>query len=305
MCGALGYAHPGMRCASCGTENTPDSRFCGGCGARTPGPSLVAPTVKLADDARYPTSPSTRPTPVAGMQSVAPSMPAPGPVQRPMSGPQPVQRPMSEPQPVQRPPVQRPMSGPQPVRAPISTPPPGAVRRPVAPASEPALPVASGRRWGLVAAVLLVDLGLAGAGAYMVSRSLGGGTVAPADAARGGPASASSPPPARSLAVTAPTPSPSPGAATAAMPGAAPAPAPAAAPAAAPAPATSASPAAAPPATACIVGRRARLAPRHGASRGRPAPRRAAGTATPARGAGSAPLDPYAVDDPPPAPGTP
>ena len=28
-----------MRCPSCGTENAPDSRFCGGCGARAPSQS--------------------------------------------------------------------------------------------------------------------------------------------------------------------------------------------------------------------------------------------------------------------------
>ena len=39
----------GMRCAICGTENAPDSRFCGGCGARVSGVSnRLAPTVKVA-----------------------------------------------------------------------------------------------------------------------------------------------------------------------------------------------------------------------------------------------------------------
>src|SRR5687768_2039256 len=36
-----------MRCPSCGTENEPDSRFCGGCGARLGG--TLAPTHKIVD----------------------------------------------------------------------------------------------------------------------------------------------------------------------------------------------------------------------------------------------------------------
>ncbi|MFN0245941.1 MAG: zinc-ribbon domain-containing protein [Kofleriaceae bacterium] len=45
-----------MRCPNCGTENEPDSRFCGGCGARMHSSGLVAPTQKISDDAPYPTS---------------------------------------------------------------------------------------------------------------------------------------------------------------------------------------------------------------------------------------------------------
>jgi hypothetical protein len=43
-----------MRCPNCGTENAPDSRFCGGCGARMQTSGLVAPTQKISDDAPYP-----------------------------------------------------------------------------------------------------------------------------------------------------------------------------------------------------------------------------------------------------------
>lgn len=42
-----------MQCASCGTQNAPDSRFCGGCGKRLAMPSrpLVAPTARISDPA--------------------------------------------------------------------------------------------------------------------------------------------------------------------------------------------------------------------------------------------------------------
>ena len=46
-----------MRCATCGTENAPDSRFCGGCGAKLAPSSRVAPTAKITDDASYPSQP--------------------------------------------------------------------------------------------------------------------------------------------------------------------------------------------------------------------------------------------------------
>jgi hypothetical protein len=43
-----------MRCPTCGTDNAPDSRFCGGCGARVSGVEhRVAPTKKLSDDAAW------------------------------------------------------------------------------------------------------------------------------------------------------------------------------------------------------------------------------------------------------------
>jgi len=44
-----------MRCPTCGTENVPDSRFCGACGAKlTPAENRVAPTEKIPDDAPFP-----------------------------------------------------------------------------------------------------------------------------------------------------------------------------------------------------------------------------------------------------------
>src|SRR5512138_2138020 len=61
-----------MRCASCGTENAPDSRFCGGCGARlgASGPR-VAPTQKISDDAPYP-PPAAAPVAHASAQPSGP-----------------------------------------------------------------------------------------------------------------------------------------------------------------------------------------------------------------------------------------
>src|SRR5689334_442857 len=64
-----------MRCASCGTQNEPDSRFCGGCGARLPaGETRLAPTPKVTNDTSA-LQPSAQPvTPVR----VSASTPSPG-----------------------------------------------------------------------------------------------------------------------------------------------------------------------------------------------------------------------------------
>ncbi|HVK86007.1 MAG TPA: zinc ribbon domain-containing protein [Kofleriaceae bacterium] len=139
-----------MRCASCGTENEPDSRFCGGCGARV-AKSQVAPTHKISDDAPYPI-PASQPAPVIQPQysTLPPQMP-PAPVAAAappvrMSGPLPEGT-------VQRPRTSAPIAS--------STTGESLVERP-----------AGGRRWGLVALILVVDLGLAAAGAWMLSQSL-------------------------------------------------------------------------------------------------------------------------------------
>ena len=58
----------GMRCPTCGTENAPDSRFCGGCGARLE-PPRVAPTAEIPDDAPYPAPQPAVPTPRARLAS--------------------------------------------------------------------------------------------------------------------------------------------------------------------------------------------------------------------------------------------
>lgn len=151
----------GMRCPTCGTENAPDSRFCGGCGARLE-PARVAPTVKLPDD-----------TPIATPHHVPPvRIPTPVPASIPPAdavGHLPTPPPGS-------------MSlGSIPPRA-GSIPPqnaqpaiPSTVNRQRAPVSSPSLsmPAAAPRRSGALIAVLVIaDLGLAAAGAFMLMKGL-------------------------------------------------------------------------------------------------------------------------------------
>jgi hypothetical protein len=70
---------------------------------------------------------------------------------------------------------------------PVASMPNGTVQRPRAPApTAPSLTgdsiaerPAGGRRWGLIAFILLVDLGLAGAGAWMLNESRGGAAAPP------------------------------------------------------------------------------------------------------------------------------
>jgi len=171
-----------MRCATCGTENAPDSRFCGGCGARMPAAqSLVAPTQKISDDARYPNTAHT-PTPVPqfapGPASLPPSMPPASipPQNGYQSGPHPhAPGPSSQP-PLRGPSIPPANNPPPPSLAPSGSQPPRArasasvARR----TSSPSLsqPAPRGRRWGLIILILLVDLALAGAGAYLLSEGL-------------------------------------------------------------------------------------------------------------------------------------
>ncbi len=134
-----------MRCPSCGTENAPDSRFCGGCGARLSSTeSRVAPTHKISDDAPYPKY-TTNPPPSA-------------PVHVPMAMPPPVAMGRAATDPVEPP---KPDRRPTPV--------------PQAPApshlSSVALP-RHGRRWGLVIAILVIDVGLAAGGAVLLTQGL-------------------------------------------------------------------------------------------------------------------------------------
>src|ERR1700760_2523072 len=66
----LRYACHGMRCPSCGTENAPDSRFCGGCGARFGPPSArVAPTQKISDDDSFPQTQTGSPSPAQAVDA--------------------------------------------------------------------------------------------------------------------------------------------------------------------------------------------------------------------------------------------
>jgi hypothetical protein len=216
-----------MRCPTCGTENTPDSRFCGGCGAKlVPEVSRVAPTAKISDDAPFP--PQRYPTPVpaqgyaSGPTSLAPPSYAP---QGPASIPPP-SRPASIPPtngPASIPPntYQAPSSIP-PQNGPASIP-PGTYRAPgsIPPTNnayasrEPSMsmPAVPQTRWGLIAVVLLLDIGLAAAGAVMLQKGLekpepaatpaGDGSAKPA-ATTGQAAAAPAPP------VTAPGAGPSP-----------------------------------------------------------------------------------------------
>jgi hypothetical protein len=174
-----------MRCASCGTENAQDSRFCGGCGARigASGPR-VAPTQKISDDAPFPQRPAA-PAPIAH-NPAQPSAPRPIPQTPYVSTPPPI---TTQPGVV---PPQRPLSAPPAVYAPVATPAPssppsapphapnGAPRaakgRPPTPRfDEPAasMPTVARRPWALIIAVLVIDMALAGAGAWMLSEGLG------------------------------------------------------------------------------------------------------------------------------------
>jgi len=140
-----------MRCPSCGTENAPDSRFCGGCGARfTTGNTKVAPTQKISDDAPFPptgSAPAAAPGSAYVAQSVAqvapPAMPPSAPRTLPPNNGAPVS-----------------YAGPAP-RAPATM-------------TEPSLsmPMVARRPWGLIAVVLVIDIALAAAGAWMLSQGL-------------------------------------------------------------------------------------------------------------------------------------
>lgn len=160
-----------MRCPTCGTENAPDSRFCGGCGARLE-PSRVAPTVKITEDASYPTPPPGSlnaighlPTPAPGslqmppprLGSIPPTSPAPA-IGRVASVP-PIDRAPSTP------PTER-----LPSKPPGSIPPTDVQRRPPEPSmSMPAVPRRSG---ALIAVVVIMDLGLAAAGGALLFKGL-------------------------------------------------------------------------------------------------------------------------------------
>lgn len=146
-----------MRCPSCGTENAPDSRFCGGCGARLASESKVAPTAKISDDARYPQFTSNPPpADMPRTPSRPPEMPRPTPI--PSSAPMPrtVSKPPSMPPP--------PMNAPEPVRPP----------KPMPHASSAAITTAppGRRKWGLVFAILIVDIGFAIGGGAMLAAGM-------------------------------------------------------------------------------------------------------------------------------------
>src|SRR5262245_47988776 len=190
-----------MRCATCGTENAPDSRFCGGCGARQPasGEQRLAPTAKIHDDAPYPAQATTgaRSAAAQGPVSYAPpsipppamATPPPGSIVRgsepPPSqfGPTPAAQrsyvPPTHPQTSQN----RPASAAPASRPPTSNP-PTSQNRPVSPVSAPpraapqvssasgSIAVPPQRPMGLIVLVLLVDLGLAATGSVLLAKGL-------------------------------------------------------------------------------------------------------------------------------------
>ena len=224
-----------MRCPSCGTENAPDSRFCGVCGAKQAPPGRLAATAKIPDDAPFP-QPAQKPQAQQGYQQGPASIPpqpnpyaATGPASiPPSSGPASI--PPTSKGPASIPPhmYQR-AATPAPVDSQRVTPVPPELRSqdpnfvpqtsqraPVrVPSPAPAGSMAGDsfvvppqRPLGLIAIVLVIDLALAGSGAVMLSKGLA--KKKPADtAAPKAPAmqqrSEAAPPPA-----PAPTPAPSP-----------------------------------------------------------------------------------------------
>jgi hypothetical protein len=213
-----------MRCPSCGTDNAPDSRFCGGCGTRVAvSGQRVAPTQKISDDARFPQRPLERPPgPGAGsaVPITAPGVVAPRavpatpflpqgvpPAQRPFAGGSAAPAPPATAAPIapaprgpdgQAPSSRRP--SPRPQAAVVDGPRDaktgassidadprdatrGGVNRPASPGErgrggplsiDPSLslPIAARRPWALIAVVLLIDLGLAVAGVWMLTQGL-------------------------------------------------------------------------------------------------------------------------------------
>ncbi|NVB82138.1 MAG: hypothetical protein HOV81_27400 [Kofleriaceae bacterium] len=169
-----------MRCATCGTENAPDSRFCGGCGAKQPG--KTAPTAKILDDASYP--PTGQPGPASippssyghGPATIPPPAmptPAPGSMVTPYGSIPPTSDPSRH---ISRPPdVSRHASiAPSQQRPNVSA--PDVSRAPAVSASRAvsgdSIALPPSRPIALIAIVLVVDLGLAAAGAVMLAKGL-------------------------------------------------------------------------------------------------------------------------------------
>jgi hypothetical protein len=167
-----------MRCPSCGTDNAPDSRFCGGCGTRfAVSGQRVAPTQKISDDASFPPRqlspgagsavPITAPGVVAPRAIAATPFLPPGGPARPLAGGSaaPARPPTAPP----IAPAARPEGYAAVPPSPRSSPRPQAVV-----VADPALslPIAARRPWALIIVVLLIDLGLAAAGIWMLTQGL-------------------------------------------------------------------------------------------------------------------------------------
>jgi hypothetical protein len=229
-----------MRCATCGTENAQDSKFCGGCGARMATRPVVAPTQKIADDAAYPAShpqhaaappyghvsgPASLPPQSHGGNSPAnaayPAAPRSIPPQNAGFGPASIPPhnagvgPTSIPPqnagfgsippqnvgvgPTSIPPQNAGFGSIPPPSAPprdlglLATTPSPSMQRPSVPELSTSMAPRQGRRWGLIVAVGILDLGLIGAGIYMLMEGLATPTTS---TSTGAPASSSSPTPA-------------------------------------------------------------------------------------------------------------
>jgi hypothetical protein len=155
-----------MRCPACNTENTPDSRFCGGCGAKLAlAEPRVAPTAKIPDDAPFQ-------TPAPGAYTAAY---APGPIS-----------------------YAPPSMPPRLPSAPPIAPPPARV-----PEASLSLPVPR-RRTGLIATVVVIDLALAGTGGLLLAKGLEPPAQAPVSSPAPAPTPAPTPPAPQTTSITPP-----------------------------------------------------------------------------------------------------
>ncbi len=188
-----------MHCPSCGTANVPDSRFCGICGAKLAptAESRVAPTAKIPDDAAFAPRHFGAPPDNYVSSPAPPSIP-------PNSG--------YYAQPASIPPNT--YIAPPYATGPATLPPGNHTSAAAAPRypREPSVSMqsAASPRWGLIILLLVVDLGLAGAGAFMLQKGL-----ARTDASVEKPR----PPPASAAAAAPPAPAPAPGRDAAPQPG--------------------------------------------------------------------------------------
>ncbi len=201
-----------MRCPKCGSDNAPDSRFCGVCGLPQ---SKLAPTTKISDDAPFaPPTRSVQPiSPVAGVSYSPPSMPpqnvaglAPqqqaglttrpgGHAAPPRTGDHGQVRPSGDYQQV-RPSGQAPgrqsFDSITPTGRQERTPMPDASQRPSGQRSLAHAPMASSpsmsfsaapsRPLGLIAIVLVIDLALAGTGAALLAKGMSSPAASKAEA---------------------------------------------------------------------------------------------------------------------------
>ena len=201
-----------MHCPRCGTENVSDSRFCGTCGAKlgVEGLGRVAPTAKISDDATFPPSGTARPTPPSYYPQPASIPPNSYIAPHYQTGP-----PSLPPQNSGLPPHAAsipPQPGDLTSAAPQLATPPNMYQAPGY-AYEPSMALPAPSRWGLIVCMLVLDLGLAGAGATLLQKGLAKQPDAPAEKVEPKAAASSSPAAsasssARATPITAPAPQP-------------------------------------------------------------------------------------------------